>query len=798
MLIGLGVVAQLAIVVHAPDTVRACEAIDLTVAVSASASDMPRLITPSLRPFDVLRGAPSPRVTYRSGSRSSIVAEYRYVITTEQVGRFIIPPFEVRSRAGSVESPPTTISVLPLRARGAPSVVARARIDTGAGLTMRASSADTVFVGQQATYEVAVFLNEAARYRLRRNPTFYPPEMQAMLAYDLPQSAQGFRQHSGSQCFDALVYRRAVFPLVAGRLVIPPAQLVYSTGLSPTSLFSREESHELQTDSVSIVAVDPPLAGRPADFVGAVGEVRVDSRVDSIGSRVGDPLLYTVRVTGSGNVKLFPRPNVAIPWAGLVAADERVTVDSGSARVSGVKEFDWVLTPRIAGEFDVPPVRYGYFNPGSRRYETATALGDRLLVAAGTLASIDTAQAEGPMSIRTSWGGPASDPPQSSPIFWLTLALVPIPALVSRARRRDVRVTALAEPDPVRALAMAAASQDPVALRRHYVRALAQRLGASPADFTNAGALERALRRAGVSEATAARAESQLRELDAAAYSPTGALGPNAAKRASDLARAVDSEALSRSELPFWIPVLLLAVALGGAAFAAPALSAANVNTASSSFASGVSSYLRRDYAVARDAFADAVDLEPRSANAWANYGTAAWAAGDTASAIHGWREALALEPNANELHARTSLVRPLEFGTPGWVPSLPPNALVWTFAVLWLLAWTLGWIWRSQPGTLSRVVSPLSALSLVLGLIAMEVGAKVTGKDAAIVRRSLSLTSDPAVGMDRGPLVGTGEIVRVAVRRGAWVRVVASDDREGWIPAAELTFVADRRISRD
>jgi tetratricopeptide (TPR) repeat protein len=790
MLFGLGVAAQLAIVVHAPDTVRACEAVDLTVAVSASASDMPRLVTPSLRPFDVLRGAPSPRITYRAGSRSSIVAEYRYVLTTEQVGRFIIPPFEARTRAGSVESPPITLSVLPVRARGAPSVVARARIDTGAGLTMRANSADTVFVGQQATYEVAVFLNEAARYRLRRNPTFYPPEMQAMLAYDLPQSAQGFRQHSGSQCFDALVYRRAVFPLVAGRLVIPPAQLVYSTGLSPTSLFSREESHELQTDSVSIVAVDPPQEGRPVEFVGAVGDVRIDSRVDSVGSRVGDPLLFTVRVTGSGNVKLFPRPTVAIPWAGLVPADERVTVDSGSARVSGVKEFDWVLTPRIAGEFDVPPVRYGYFDPSRKRYEIATARGDRLMVAAGALASVDTGQAEGPMSIRTSWSGPASRPPQSSPVFWLALALVPIPALVSRARRRDARPAAPVVMDPVRALALAAASQDPVALRRNYVRALAQRLGASPADFTNVGALERALRRAGVSEATAARAEAQLRELDAAAYSPAGVLGPNAARRASDLAKAVDTEALSRSELPFWIPVLLLAVALTGTAVAA--------NTASSSFASGVSSYLRREYVVARDAFADAVDMEPRSVAAWANYGTAAWAAGDTAAAIHGWREALSLEPNADELHARTSLVRPLVFGTPGWVPAIPANAMVWAFAVLWLVAWTLGWLWRATPGTLSRVVAPLSFLSLVLGLISMEIDARVGGKNAAIVERSLSLTSDPAVGMDRGPLVGTGEIVRVAVRRGAWVRVVASDDREGWVPAAELTFVADRRIPRD
>ena len=62
-------------------------------------------------------------------------------------------------------------------------------------------------------------------------------------------------------------------------------------------------------------------------------------------------MLLTVRVHGTGNVKLFPRPNLVVPWAALVSADERVRVDSNDARIRGVKEFDWVLTPRVAGEF---------------------------------------------------------------------------------------------------------------------------------------------------------------------------------------------------------------------------------------------------------------------------------------------------------------------------------------------------------------------------------------------------------------------------------------------------------------
>ena len=34
-----------------------------------------------------------------------------------------------------------------------------------------------------------------------------------------------------------------------------------------------------------------------------------------------------MRVEGTGNVKLFPRPSVTVPWATLVAGEERVRVE---------------------------------------------------------------------------------------------------------------------------------------------------------------------------------------------------------------------------------------------------------------------------------------------------------------------------------------------------------------------------------------------------------------------------------------------------------------------------------------
>jgi hypothetical protein len=237
---------------------------------------------------------------------------------------------------------------------------------------------------------------------------------------------------------------------MAGRFAIPPAQLVYSLPLS-ASFFSREETHELATDSTVIVAVEPPARGRPASYGGAVGNLRVAAKLDTVASRVGDPMRLTVRVSGTGNVKLFPRPAVGVAWGSLVKGDERVRVDTVARKIAGSKEFDWVLTPKIAGELDLPPIQYSYFNPDSRRYEVASTATTRVHIRPGSLASADTDRTENLLALRTRYRGAPRTPLHEHPVFWLFLALAPVPALSLSTRERRRR----AVPAPTRAATLA-------------------------------------------------------------------------------------------------------------------------------------------------------------------------------------------------------------------------------------------------------------------------------------------------------------------------------------------------------
>jgi hypothetical protein len=778
------VLAQLAIVVHGPDTASTCEAVEISVAVSAPGRAAPRLIVPSFAPFDVLRSSEVPHV---SRDQSSSVAEYRYVVTTDRVGTFTLGPFEAQVGNATVRSRPVVLAVRSSEGRGQlPSVVARARVDTSLDVSFHAATQpETVFVGQQANYEVAVFLNQTVRERLRRNPTFFPPDMQSMLAYDLPARPDAPRRGGNSHCFDALVYQRALFPLMAGRFSIPPAELVYSLPLS-ASFFAREETHELQTDSTVVIAVEPPQQGRPADYGGAVGNLQVAARLDTAATRVGDPLMLTVRVSGTGNVKLFPRPSVGVPWASLVKGDERVNVDTTASKIRGAKEFDWVLTPRVAGELDLPPIRYSYFNPESRRYEVASTGSTRVHVGAGTLASADTARTEPLLALRTRYRGAPSTPLHEHPVFWAILALIPVPAVSLRTRERR-RAAARRSPSHAARLAAladaAADSRDAGEVRRVFTSALGERLGLEPESFTRPGALARSLRRRGVSTDVALEAEQFLRQLDEAAFSATGRLENDATERASKLYRAVDAEALSRSQIA--LPTLGIVVLLAFGAATAHAYDAASAQRA---FDRGVAAYDHHDFVSAREAFIAAVSADPRAPDAWANLGTASWAVADTARSMAAWQRALRLEPLATDVRDRVELVHALPWSAAGYVPALPASWLFDLAALLWCAAW-LGGAWKMARGDSVRVrdLAMVATAAGVVAIAAFALSDRLSGRQLAVVRRTTSLNTDPELGGELGPTAIVGEVVRVRGRQGAWTRLVLDDGRDGWIESAAL-----------
>jgi hypothetical protein len=678
-----------------------------------------------------------------------------------------------------------------------PEVVTRPRLERNGGVDFHALVVpETVFVGQQATYQLGVFIDQDTRSRLRRNPEFIPPESRAMLAYDLPDPVGSMSVNRDGRAYEVHVFRRALFPLTAGRYTIAPARLAYTVPQGQ-SFFSREETFSRRSEAVTLVVVDVPAAGRPADWAGAVGVWKASARVDTARDRAGDPLVLTLRVEGTGNVTLLSRPHIDIPWANVVAANERVRLDSTPSAMRGSKEFDWLVTPRASGSQRVPAFRFSYFNPFSKRYESSATEPFTVQVAQGSVVAADSAAEppapapEKPFPLRTEMGDEAPLPLGDLAVVRGILLLAPLMACAAWIVRKPRRVRAPRTPAE-RLRAMASPGHGgviPAEVRTMLLDALRRRTGLDAASLTQPGAWARSLRLEGVTDETARETEVLIDELDGAAFGGTSAAGAAVASRAAALFARVDAEArrapLARARRPAGAGAGLFAVvALTGIA---GSLLAGDIERAREPFAAGIAAYTGADYTRAARLFEDASRAAPRVAATWANAGTASWAAADTAGAVVGWKHALRLDPLADDLRERLARVRaPQDVGV-AFVPAIAARAP----SALALLLWIAGWIavarlcWQRRPALRLAIATLVVAGSAAAGARMYE--ERMEGRDLAVVIDPAPLRVLPALGAEGGAVPMVGEVARVVQRQGVWTRVSLDGERDGWIASERL-----------
>src|SRR5580692_1403833 len=114
-----------------------------------------------------------------------------------------------------------------------------------------------------------------------------------------------------------------------------------------------------------------PAEGRPADFHGAIGTFSIASDVSPVKAEVGDPLTLRMRVTGTGS---FDRVDSSMldhldQWKTYPPKSSFNTSDPLS--FSGMKTFEQPVVASKPGVQELPGLTFSYFDPNTRRYETA-------------------------------------------------------------------------------------------------------------------------------------------------------------------------------------------------------------------------------------------------------------------------------------------------------------------------------------------------------------------------------------------------------------------------------------------
>jgi len=219
--------------------------------------------------------------------------------------------------------------------------------------------------------------------------------------YELPPQPVTREEVLGGKRFlVAEIKKSALFPTAAGERTIDPLEIDCEVRVRERSTrdlfdrffdddffaspFGRSIRTKIASEPLTITVKPLPDEGRPADFSGAVGKFNLESSLDKEQVTANEAFSLKIRVSGTGNIKMLPAPEILFPREFEVydpKVEQRIN-RKGSA-ISGSKEYEYILIPRLGGEFRIPSYSFSYFDPDTGVYKTLETPEYNLAVAAG-------------------------------------------------------------------------------------------------------------------------------------------------------------------------------------------------------------------------------------------------------------------------------------------------------------------------------------------------------------------------------------------------------------------------------
>ena len=128
---------------------------------------------------------------------------------------------------------------------------------------------------------------------------------------------------------------------------------------------------EMKSQPINIEVKALPTKDKPESFKGAVGQFTFTSKIDKTEMKSNDAFTVTYTVTGKGNIELLDIPRPVFP-ADFEVYDPKITsnVKNNSFGLSGSKKAEYVVIPRVSGDFTLNPTEFSYFDPSKNKYVT--------------------------------------------------------------------------------------------------------------------------------------------------------------------------------------------------------------------------------------------------------------------------------------------------------------------------------------------------------------------------------------------------------------------------------------------
>lgn len=195
---------------------------------------------------------------------------------------------------------------------------------------------------------------------------------------DLPQNTSfSLENYNGINYKVAVLKQCLLFPQRTGKITITPGKFDFQVetyqlvnGPFGPMRVPQGVSRSVSTNTAS-VEVMPLPGGKPASFMGGVGDFSLSSSISSTHVKANEAITLKLTIKGSGNLKYLKNPELQLP-NDFDTYDPKVDVNvkASAGGVSGIRTVEYTTIPRFAGTFKIPAVEFSYFDIKSKSYKT--------------------------------------------------------------------------------------------------------------------------------------------------------------------------------------------------------------------------------------------------------------------------------------------------------------------------------------------------------------------------------------------------------------------------------------------
>ena len=331
---------------------------------------------PNFTNFKVV-GGPSQSVSQSwINGKVTFSQSYTYIIQPKRKGAFSIASASIKIGGKFIKSEPVKIIVLDAveipKNPNDPNYVAQQNIH----LVAEISKANP-FVGEGIYVEYRLYVSE--NVSVYDTSISEAPKYNGFWNQDI--KVNGFPvkmgKYNGENYRYIVLQKALLIPTKTGKLSVDPMRMDIVIGVPSgrADFFGNAITKNIRREFASTKKIIRPkalpLEGKPANFIGAVGNFNFSVALSKDVLKANETSQVQVKISGKGNLKLFELPAVETPAElEMYQPERKERIRVNASGISGAVTDTYTVVPLFKGKYKIPSISFSYFNPREKKYKT--------------------------------------------------------------------------------------------------------------------------------------------------------------------------------------------------------------------------------------------------------------------------------------------------------------------------------------------------------------------------------------------------------------------------------------------